>query len=101
MKESIKRIYQLNNENISTVIETVNKDDHGASLVKNFRNVQPLSGREVTFYSSMEKIVAPMEPEIKSGSDEPVAEEETPSKRQDLMSSDLGNVLGGPREVSC
>ena len=85
----IERIYQKNistqqSKYILTVIETVNKDDHGANLVKNFRNVQPLNGREVTFYSSLEKIVAPMEPEIKSGGDEPVAEEETPSKRQPI-----------------
>lgn len=57
------------------------KDDHGADLVKNFRNVQALNGRDVSFYSSMEKIVAPMEPvpEVKNASDEePVTEEDTP-----------------------
>ena len=65
--------------------ENIWQDDHGADLVKNFRNVQALNGREVSFYSSMEKIVAPMEelpvPEVKSaGDEEPVTEEETPSK---------------------
>ena len=67
-----------------TVVETVNKDDHGADLVKNFRNVQPLNGREVTFFSSMEKIVAPMEPEIKSGGEE-LVEEEAPSKSKNRL----------------
>jgi len=59
------------------------KDDHGADLVKNFRNVQALNGREVSFYSSTEKVVEPMErapvPEVKNaGDEEPVVEEDPP-----------------------
>ena len=53
--------------------------------MKNFRNVQALNGREVSFYSSIKKVVEPMErapvPEVKNtGDEEPVVEEDPPSK---------------------